>query len=408
MIDLSSRPNAAAMPTVGPQSLKPTQVDCATEGDGAQTFMFGDVLANVVQQPQAKDWEKDDRTSSGGSDEACASTGVIPVGLTEPIPRIDLPLASTIVAGNVTVGSCIISALTPQGITHQSGQSKSDETGSTTSVKNLDGFFLKNSPISKPASPSDISKVIVSPPVLARRLTAANPEKDGVAASKGGTFTDKADKLILAGVASQSSVASPERDETTLKSSVTTTLAAPIHVTSLETHLPAMILRLADDPGALPMNIEATTGSAPKAPPPDVMRIKILTFDVQPAGLGPLTVRMRMRGEQVDIAIEVRSEDMRSMLTQTRDSMVEALAKHGLRLEPPDIRLTTAFPAIGPGSAMNEQNAHTGAGGFTPNQGHTHHEERSANARHRTPVDENTRKADDGPSDAYAGSGIYL
>jgi hypothetical protein len=117
---------------------------------------------------------------------------------------------------------------------------------------------------------------------------------------------------------------------------------------------------------------------------------------------------MRMNGKQIEIAIEVRTEEVRAILTQTSEAMVEALAGHGLSLETPDIWLATSPPAIEPKPAMQDQSAAENAGGLLKDHGHDHHDRRHASTRHGSPGEEQPRKAHGDHYDAGKPMGIYL
>lgn len=186
------------------------------------------------------------------------------------------------------------------------------------------------------------------------------------------------------------------------------TFSLPIHVSRLETHLPAALVQTVDELSApVKQSGSDVVGSSPVEAQPKE-RLKILTFDLHPERLGPVTVRMRMSGGHVEIAIDVRSEDARSALNRTSGAIVEALAGHGLTLDPPDIRLATSPTAMEPAPLMNSQNGFVGADSFAQGQGRAHHEEKPAFRQHEWPSDQKSGAVQSGDTDPGVVSGVYL
>jgi flagellar hook-length control protein FliK len=146
--------------------------------------------------------------------------------------------------------------------------------------------------------------------------------------------------------------------------------------------------------------------SQPETLPP--ARLKILTFDLHPEQLGPVTVRMRMSRSHVEIAIDVRTEDARVALSRTSDAIVEAIAGHGLTLEPPDIRLASPPSAMESSSPMNNQSSFAGADGFAQGQGRAHHDEKSAFGQHNWGSDQKSGQAQSVATDPGDITGVYL
>ena len=154
-----------------------------------------------------------------------------------------------------------------------------------------------------------------------------------------------------------------------------------------------MMIRTALDLAVSAGDVEIVTTGPPLAEQKDASHVKILTFDVHPAALGPLTVRMRIIGKQIEIAIDSHSEDVCEILTKTKTAMVDALAEHGLTLEPPDIRLTTLPPSTEPKPAAYGHNAQADSGGFTQDKGNAPSDQRHPRTRRRSPILEQSGKA---------------
>lgn len=428
MTNLSHCANSAATPTGGSSTSKSASVETAVEGHSVQGFMFGDMLATLAQEPETKKGETSEETSSDGPCEPCALICVVPAGRPEAMSRLDL---SMFVATNVDNRQGLPCNPTPasrvdpeqQGDRPTSGvavaPSRNKETtdlpaGSVVSLtpnpkgespKHMNSPSPRTDNVALPTTDdgrlaSGLSGRQPSPHVLsveARVQSLAVMRIDG-------------DKTLTA-IASPSSANSDAWPESISKIHIPSTSAAasPIHIKDLATYFPAMIVRTAVNPVSPSADIAAiTSAQLPPAPPPEATLVKILTFDLHPAALGPLTVRMRLSVKQVEIAIDVRSEDVRAILTQTRGAMVEALAEYGLTLEAPDIRLTTPLVSGEPGAAMNEQSNHARPDSFGQNQGNAPHDERSAHTRRPSQAEEQSQKSRRGSFDADKPVGVYL
>lgn len=182
----------------------------------------------------------------------------------------------------------------------------------------------------------------------------------------------------------------------------------PIHVSRLETHLPAALVQAADQI-ATPagQNDPAAAVSSSVALQPQG-RLKVLTFDLHPAQLGPVTVRMRMSGGHVEITIDVRTEGARSALIKSKDAIVETLTGHGLTLEAPEIRLSTPNAAVESASTASKQNGFSGADSFAQGQGRAHHDDKSAFNHQEWGSAKNSASPRSGVADPDIVSGVYL
>jgi hypothetical protein len=127
-----------------------------------------------------------------------------------------------------------------------------------------------------------------------------------------------------------------------------------LHVTALETHLPDALARAASNMAAL---IGAEGVSAPVKLGPIATRrdaaVKILRFELQPASLGALVVKMRMTQACVEIEIESQSVSTVSRLNELRDRITNAVAATGCVVEAIDLRIA---PPLAPDTGQPQAN----------------------------------------------------
>jgi len=434
MTNLSHCARSDAFPAGGSPLSKSTPVEIPTEEDGVKGYMFGDMLSAVAQDPETNEADTTDSASHDRPVEACDVTCLLPAELSKQISHFDLSLPAS---SSADAGPELLCSTSTGRQAHPGQQTdlriSSDDTASLwrlTTINSDSTAFMPFTPKPKDETPkiatssTTLFDGVALPMADSGRL---EPRLGIQQSSPHFSMADKrmADESINSAdgdqapvvVARPSDVDSGVSSEAISKTGAPPTsappVAVPIHITELATHLPPMILRAAANLAAPSRDGAAMTGAQPATSvQPEATPVKILTFDLHPAALGPLTVRMRLSGKQVDIAIDVRSDDVRAILTQTRGAMVEALAEHGLTLERPDIRLTILPPpplASGDsGTAMNEQNAHANPGSFGQDQGQAPHDERSAHTRRLSQIDEQSQKARGGPVDADKRAGIYL
>lgn len=422
----------AAMSTCGSQTLKSMQEDPSSDGDGAREFAFGNMLASIEQAPEFAKRETSDSMTSDEQEETCMTTCVIAGGLPESVSRFDQSLSSISAVINAPAESGRIAGSLSSAPTLQIGFPSIGETAVTALREQASVSLAAPSPTPLQKSKDDHAKmttvlayfpgIVLAPAVDAEGVSSIMSARNapghstqdrthGDETPQGRATLGEAANDVFGAVATRIDILPDGTQEAasqrnSLQAS-NPTFALPICVTALETHLPAIIAGAAADPGALTEGVAEKPGGSPPARP-EAFRVKILTFELQPAALGPLTVRMRMNARNVELVIDVRSEDVRSILTQTRASMVEALAQHGLALETPDIRLTGSLATPETRPALNEPNGHAGAGSFTQDQGHAHHDERPADTAYRSRHEEQRQKARRHPVDAVQRSGLYL
>lgn len=147
----------------------------------------------------------------------------------------------------------------------------------------------------------------------------------------------------------------------------TATIApATLQVTGLETHLPGVLAQHVSEMSSSE-NVDKTksvTTFDPAATQRDAPIVKILRFELEPASLGALTVRMRMAQSRVEIAIETQSSEALSRLNELRDRMTGAVAASGCAVDALDLRVATPVsfdmsqPQTNDGRPSNSQDHH--------------------------------------------------
>ncbi|MEK8094122.1 flagellar hook-length control protein FliK [Methylocystis sp. IM3] len=130
-----------------------------------------------------------------------------------------------------------------------------------------------------------------------------------------------------------------------------------IRVSEIVTHLPAVVaqtLTAARDAEASGRPAPILSGAI--APPPEkpVEPLKILKFQVEPASLGAITVRMRVSRARVEIALDADSPKTSALLLEARDHLASAIGEKGMTLEsfhvgvsPPPAALTAGQEGAG-------------------------------------------------------------
>jgi chemotaxis protein MotD len=171
-----------------------------------------------------------------------------------------------------------------------------------------------------------------------------------------------------------------------------------IHVSEIETHLPfALQNALPDRPHELAKPEAAIESRAVEAPEQQRAPVKILKFEMEPATLGSISVRMRVTHARVDIQITAENASTSVLLADTRDALGSAIGEKGFSLHSYEVvnsPSTSASPQNGQSqSNFNEQQrAYAGERGFTgddrsdqrqrqaPNGDPRHRDETSAGA----------------------------
>lgn len=96
-------------------------------------------------------------------------------------------------------------------------------------------------------------------------------------------------------------------------------------------------------------------------------RVRVLRFELEPAELGGMMVKMRVRENGVEIVIEAKSASTTNLLNHARDALSSAIEHKGMSLQVFDV--TTQTESSGPRSSQGEGfGTHNGAGNARENQ----------------------------------------
>ncbi|MGJ0509982.1 MAG: flagellar hook-length control protein FliK [Methylocystis sp.] len=167
-------------------------------------------------------------------------------------------------------------------------------------------------------------------------------------------------------------------------------LPMTIHVSQIQTHFPAMIantLTSGTPTGGIEDDIQIHRPLEAMDKPKDVQ--KIVSFEVEPASLGAISVRMRMTHSGVDIQIVAENASTSALLTDTRETLSAAIGERGLRLESYEVVVNVAHPvaaatgAEGGAGGADRQPAFAGERGFTHDDRPGQRPRQNANARRR-------------------------
>jgi hypothetical protein len=141
----------------------------------------------------------------------------------------------------------------------------------------------------------------------------------------------------------------------------------------------------------------------------------MLTFELEPASLGLVTVKMRLARSNVDIEIGVQSEKTMSLLNDLRDKLTQAVTSSGCKVESLDIRVspTPASTDIRENpSEGGSQNAafgrFDGGGGFAGSNGFAQPRQSRELIRDEPPEESNAKSADRPVDRRVNARGIYL
>lgn len=413
MTTLSSRSEILSLPVNGASSLRLTNPDLSSdEGDGTLSA-FGDMLADMAPEISGKDEKNDDQSSPAETGELNLSALMIVDMLPKSAAKSDWSALQRFSAVNASEDVSRKAAWSADGDLLLPVDADPDlrvaEGGGSS------GRLADVNPPTSLQAPSSRNQQITPQGGVAVGQTPDRNARGSMAQVNPLTvmeWRNNPDKIRLDAESVNPSEpaysASKEQPlETPLKADGPT-FSLPVHVSKLESYLPPVLANALDEFSASSeqSNPAAMIASQPETLPP--ARLKILTFDLHPEQLGPVTVRMRMSRSHVEIAIDVRTEDARVALSRTSDAIVEAIAGHGLTLEPPDIRLASPPSAMESSSPMNNQSSFAGADGFAQGQGRAHHDEKSAFSQHNWGSDQKSGQAQSVATDPGDITGVYL
>lgn len=132
-----------------------------------------------------------------------------------------------------------------------------------------------------------------------------------------------------------------------------------MHVSELETHLPFAVLdALPGRPQELTKPEAPVESRVPETLEQQKAPVKILKFEMEPAALGGISVRMRVTHSRLDIQIAAENPSTSTLLADTRDALVAAIGEKGFSLhsyEVLNMPAATAPPSSN-GAGQNQSN----------------------------------------------------
>lgn len=172
----------------------------------------------------------------------------------------------------------------------------------------------------------------------------------------------------------------------TIDKSVDPSTPIKIHVSDLATHFPVMVaatlpargLQISEtslDRKDIPMQ-QSEQWSDPV--PRQIDRIRVIRFQLEPAELGGLTVKMRVRDTSVEIVVEAKSDSTTKLLVHSREALSSAIEHKGMTLQTFDVK--THAETFSQGSALREGSVNSDNGSDArdnPDQGGFYSEERA-------------------------------
>jgi hypothetical protein len=163
----------------------------------------------------------------------------------------------------------------------------------------------------------------------------------------------------------------PAGVEATISSDASSPVPVKIHINQLATHFPALVAQTLIAAGPrddAPAPITATAGGAPESVErPRVEPLKVIRFQLEPAALGAIMVRMRVTHSRVDVELETDSARTSALLMDARDDFTAAIGEKGMTVESFRVGLAPSSPApAGPaGAGVDDGQArYSGGGGF--------------------------------------------
>ncbi len=118
-----------------------------------------------------------------------------------------------------------------------------------------------------------------------------------------------------------------------------------IHISHLGAHLPVALGRVLPQAAGPQANLEAP--HARPASLPEASRhetIKVLTFQVEPEGMGAISVRMKLSQTRVELRIDTQAAAVSNTLSDAREALSRAIGDKGLALEAYEVRLLPSAP----------------------------------------------------------------
>lgn len=180
----------------------------------------------------------------------------------------------------------------------------------------------------------------------------------------------------------------PSLAEPTVSSSSTIQSDAPtIRVNELATHLPVALDRVvtqmlspaSDDHPVFTRHVSAPAPERQEA-------LKILKFDVEPAAMGPISVRMKITQSGIEIRMDARSAAAPALM-EAREALSSAIGDKGLTLDAYEVRVLPVAPQSVTAPDSPAENRGNFERGFANDDG-SNQQERRSDGRRATPPQE--------------------
>jgi hypothetical protein len=166
-----------------------------------------------------------------------------------------------------------------------------------------------------------------------------------------------------------------------------------INVGEIVTHLPVVVAQtLVASPGADSAGADASAAAHTAAPtfekPAEV--VKILRFQVEPAALGTIAVRMRVTHAKVEIQLDAESPRTSTLLMDARDNLTSAIGEKGMTLESFKVNLSPPVSAVASGqdrAGVDDQTAR-----FASQRGFDNDQRSDQRRQHQSPARQRQRR----------------
>ncbi|WP_424363512.1 hypothetical protein [Methylocystis parvus] len=163
--------------------------------------------------------------------------------------------------------------------------------------------------------------------------------------------------------------------------------APRIHINELAVHLPIALDRAVTEVISQPG--DARSGAARQVVSPAPARqeaLKILKFDVEPAAMGPISVRMKITQSRIEIRMDAQSAAAPALM-EAREALSATIGDRGLTLDAYEVRVLAAPQSTTTPDASAESRGNLERG-FANDDGSNQQERRHASKRAMAPRDE--------------------
>jgi flagellar hook-length control protein FliK len=177
-----------------------------------------------------------------------------------------------------------------------------------------------------------------------------------------------------------------------------------IHITSLATYLPTAILREAGNAVA-ESNANAALARQPTSVPGSqgASALKVLNFQIEPASLGAISVKMRVTQSRIELQIDAQSPATSALIANTHERLAAAIRDNGFVLDSFKIHVD---PGLTSSAAPQDGHFAGGQAGNSGQQGYANEDRSGQRQRESAPHREAPRR--DERHSAGAAVGVIL